>query len=232
MNVGVIGARGNIGQRIVAEASARGHHVTAFTRSQAAIPEGGGKVVWRTLDVLDAESVSAAIDGLDVLVNSYGPGNASENLQDAIEQSISNPQTYSLAARALLTALERHPTVRLIVVGGAGSLEIAPGHQAVDAPGMEARLEQIGIPPAYKVAVLAHREALNVYRQSNRNWTYLSPPAEIRAGERTGRFRLGENQMLFDAEGRSRISYEDLAVAVIDEIVLPRHVQRRFTAAY
>jgi len=232
MNVGIIGARGNIGQRIVAEALARGHHVTAFTRNKTAISKNGGKVVWKTMNVLDAASIATAIGGLDVLISSYGPGNASENLLDTFEQSIGNPQTYPLAARALLKALEQYPSTRLIVVGGAGSLEIAPGLQAVDAPDMEARLEGLGIPAAYKVAVLAHRDALNEYRQSNRNWTYLSPPAEIRAGERTGRFRFGDNQMLFDAEGRSRISYEDFAIAVMDEVVLPRHVQRRFTVAY
>src|SRR6266567_6775194 len=203
MNVGIIGANGNIGRRIVAEALARGHHVTAFTRSKTAIPMDGDKVIWKTMNVLDAGSIAAATGGLDVLISSYGPGNAFENLQDTLEQSISNPQTYPLAARALLKALEQYPSMRLIVVGGAGSLEIASGLQAVDAPDMEARLERVGIPAAYKVAVLAHRDALNEYRQSNRNWTYLSPPAEIRPGERTGRFRLGENQMLFDAEGRS-----------------------------
>ena len=84
----------------------------------------------------------------------------------------------------------------------------------------------------YVVAVKGHHEALNLYRQSNRRWTYVSPSAEIHPGTRTGRFRVGGDQLLADAEGRSHISYEDFAVAILDEIEEPRHIQRRFTVGY
>ncbi|WP_368667203.1 NAD(P)-dependent oxidoreductase, partial [Myxococcus sp. CA010] len=93
-------------------------------------------------------------------------------------------------------------------------------------------LKGLGLPEAYKAAVLAHRDALNLYRTSNRNWTYFSPAAAISAGERTGRFRLEEDQLVVDAEGQSRISYEDYALALLDEVELPRFVKRRFTIGY
>jgi uncharacterized protein len=82
------------------------------------------------------------------------------------------------------------------------------------------------------LAVRGHRDALNTYRLSDRLWTYLSPAEQIYPGERTGRFRIGGNQPVVDADGQSRISYEDCAVAIIDEAELPRHVQRRFTVGY
>lgn len=135
------------------------------------------------------------------------------------------------AASALLAALDQHPTVRLIIVGGAGSLEVRPGLQVVDVEGFAADLPRtLGVPPEYVDVVLAHREALNRYRLSNRNWTYLSPSAGlIQPGPRTGRFRVGGDQLL---EGAGGISAEDLAVAVLDETELPSHVQRRFTVGY
>lgn len=89
------------------------------------------------------------------------------------------------------------------------------------------------MPPDYVTVILAHREALNLYRLSNRNWTYLSPSAGlVRPGERTGRFRVGGDQLLVAADGSSGISAEDLAVAILDEIEQPRHIQRRFTVGY
>ncbi|HXO97856.1 MAG TPA: hypothetical protein VN857_14815 [Chthoniobacterales bacterium] len=97
---------------------------------------------------------------------------------------------------------------------------------------LRASLKQLGLPESYEVAVRGHRDALNVYRTSNRLWTYLSPAEQIYPGERTGRFRLGGDQPVTDANGESRISFEDFAVALIDEVELPHHVQRRFTVGY
>lgn len=234
MHIGVIGATGNIGRRVIAEALERGHQVTAFSRDSSRITEDRPDIVWSSLDVLDSERVAEAIGGLDVLVSAFQPGNAAHDFADTVKRSIADPSMYSRVAKSLLTALSRHPRVRLIVVGGAGSLEIAPGRTAADEDDetLRAGLEALGIPGDYAVAVRGHRDALNVYRTSNRRWTYFSPAADIRAGERTGRFRVGGDQQLTDAEGRSRISYEDAAVALVDEAELPRHIQRRFTAAY
>jgi putative NADH-flavin reductase len=120
------------------------------------------------------------------------------------------------------------------VVGGAGSLEVKPGLQVVDIEGFAERLpETPGVAQEYVKVVLAQREALNLYRQSNRNWTYLSPSAGlITSGERTNRFRIGGNQLLVSVDGTSGISAEDLAVALIDEAEFPQYLQRRFTVGY
>jgi uncharacterized protein len=233
MNIGIIGATGNIGQRILAEALSRGHYVTAFTRELSRISIDRDKVTWKSINVLDSDSIAAVIGGLDVLVSTYQPGNAAKDFNDVVQQSIRNPETYVTAAQALLQALEQYPRLRLIVVGGAGSLEIKPGVTRADSPdNLRASLKQLGLPEAHEVAVRGHRDALNVYRTSNRVWTYLSPAEQIYPGERTGRFRLGGDQPVTDAKGESRISFEDFAVALIDEVELPHHVQRRFTVGY
>jgi putative NADH-flavin reductase len=233
VEIGIIGATGNIGRCVVEEALARGHRVTGFTRNVAEAERSGTNIAWKSIDVLDADSVRCAIGGLDVLISLYQPGNASKDFNDTVSQSIANPSVYVTAAKALLSGLNDHPRTRLIVVGGAGSLEVRPGATRADSPHeLRESLTLLGLPGDYEVAVRGHRDALNIYRQSNRLWTYLSPAEQIYAGERTGRFRLGGDQPILDADGRSRISFEDAAVALVDEAELPRHVQRRFTIGY
>src|SRR5258708_8339481 len=122
MHIGIIGATGNIGQRILAEALGRGHQVTAFTRHESHIGAADSRVTWQVVDVLDSESVVSVIGGLDVLISGYQPGNASKNLSDTLERSIRNPNVYVTAAKALLKAMEKHLRLRLIVIGGAGRL--------------------------------------------------------------------------------------------------------------
>ena len=227
MEIGIFGANGTIGQRIAAEALGRGHKVTAFTRDASRFPSDRGEMRWEVANVVDAPSVAKAIGGLDVLVNSINCGTD-------VPDMIANASVFPAAARALLTALEQHPTTRLIVVGGAGSLEVAPGIQLADSEGFADKIPGIiGFPPEYIQVVLEHREALNLYRLSNRNWTYISPPAGlIGPGERTGYYRMGGNQLLVNADGTSDISAEDLAVALMDEVEFPRHIQRRFTVCH
>ncbi|MEI5102577.1 NAD(P)H-binding protein [Streptomyces sp. PmtG] len=235
MHIGVIGATGTIGSRVVTEALDRGHHVTAFSRdaARARRDERRERVAWAGVDVMDPESVAAALPGLDVLISGFQPGNAAKDMADTVRRSIDDPSVYAAAARSLLTALHTHPRTRLIVIGGAGSLEIAPGVVRADSDELlHATLDEVGLPRAYAAAVRGHRDALNVLRTSNRLWTYFSPAEDIAPGERTGRFRVGGDQPVVDAEGRSRISAEDAAVALIDEVELPRFVQRRFTIGY
>jgi len=148
---------------------------------------------------------------------------------------IANAGVLPAAARTLLTALARRAATRLIVVGGGASLEVSPGVQALDVDGFaEQLLSTLGLPAEYVNVMLAHREAINVYRLSDRYWTYLSPSAgSIASGPRPGRFRIGGDQLLVAPDGSiSDMSAEDVAVAVIDEAELPRHIQRRFTVGY
>ncbi|MFG2732205.1 NAD(P)-dependent oxidoreductase [Streptomyces canus] len=235
MHIGVIGATGTIGSRVVTEALDRGHHVTAFSRdaAQAQSEERRNNLTWTSVDVLDPKSISDALPGLDVLISGFQPGNAAKDFEDTVRRSIADPTVYATAARPLLKALESHPRTRLIVIGGAGSLEIEPGVVRADSDELlYSALDQLGLPREYAAAVRGHRDALNVLRTSNRLWTYVSPAEEIAPGERTGRFRIGGDQPVLDADGRSRISVEDMAVALIDEAELPRFVQRRFTIGY
>ncbi|KPC64681.1 NAD(P)-dependent oxidoreductase [Streptomyces chattanoogensis] len=235
MHIGVIGATGTIGSRVVSEALDRGHHVRAFSRNatQAQRDERRDNITWVSVDALDPKSVAGVLPGLDVLISGFQPGNAAKDFADTVRRSIADPTVYATAARALLKALESHPRTRLIVIGGAGSLEIAPGVVRADSDELlHTALDELGLPREYAAAVRGHRDALDVLRASNRLWTYFSPAEEIAPGERTGRFRVGGDQPVLDAEGRSRISVEDAAVALIDEAELPRFVQRRFTIGY
>jgi putative NADH-flavin reductase len=233
MRIGIIGASGNIGSRVLAEARGRGHDVVAFTRQGAASRPAQEGVQWRDLDIFDVDGLTRAIQRLDVLVSSYHPGNSAKDAVDAIGQAIADSSAYARAAKGMLKALESRPATRLIVVGGAANLEIAPGKTTdEDEPRLREVLRSVGVPEEYVVAARGHRDALHTLRISNRRWTYATPSAEIRTGERTGRFRIGGDQLLFDASGRSWISYEDFAAAILDEIEWPRHIQRRFTVGY
>lgn len=215
MNIVLFGASGMIGQRIAAEALHRGHALTVAARETDKL-EGLGAGVRRVrADVLDASSVGAAVEGADVVVSAVGPapGAAASMLSDA--------------ARALVEGAQRSRVRRLLVVGGAGSLEIAPGVRLVDAP---------TFPPGLRGIALAHADSLEALRTAalgvDLDWAYLSPAALIEPGERTGRYRVGGDQLLVDEGGQSRISVEDYAVALVDELERPKHSRRRFTVAY
>ncbi|MEV0295465.1 NAD(P)H-binding protein [Nocardia sp. NPDC050710] len=221
MKIGVFGATGVIGARVVTEAQRRDHEVTAFARDSSRFPAAQDGASWRVANWLDADSIADAITGLDVVISAVNAGHG-------IPDTIANAGNFVTGARAMLTALQRHPDIRVITVGGAGSLEIAPGLQLVDSPDFTRGLtEDLGVPAEYRDVVLALREALNLYRLSNRDWTYLSPSSgRINPGERTGRYRTGSDQLLL---GSDDISAEDLAVALLDEADNPRFRQRRFT---
>jgi uncharacterized protein len=218
-NIALFGSTGMIGQRILNEALSRGHKVTAIARDPSKIPDKRPNLSVKAGDVLKPESVAAAAAGHDVIVSAYGPRNG-------------EPQQLVTAARSLIEGVaaasqKAGKSIRLIVVGGAASLEIAPGKILLDSP---------NFPPAWKAIASAARDALEVYRteagKAGVNWTYFSPAAFIQPGERTGKYRTGTDQLVADAKGESRISAEDYAVALLDEIEKPKFTGRRFTAAY
>jgi len=210
MKLVIFGAAGRIGQRILQEALTRGHAVTAAVREPARLEVTHPALRTATVDVRRAEEVSRVAAGHDAAVNAVGPGRTGD------------VGVIVAAARALIAGLSVSGPRRLIVVGGAGTLEIRPGVQRLDTP---------DYPEIYRPSGYAQREALALYRASDLDWTYLSPPIIIEPGTRTGRYRTGGDQVLFDAGGRSRISMEDYAVALLDELERPRHLRARFTVA-
>lgn len=210
MNIVVYGA-GMIGLRTIQEALNRGHRVTAIVRNPSRLTLTHPNLTIKEGDMLDADDVARAVAGHDAVVN-------------ATRQPTGKPgQSFSDAARALIDGLTRAGVRRLIVVGGAGGLEVAPGLQLVDSP---------DFPPAWRPGALALRDALDVYRASSLDWTYFSPAGMIAPGQRTGHYRTGKDQLVTDEKGESRISAEDYAVALLDELERPRFVRQRFTVAY
>jgi uncharacterized protein len=214
MKVLVFGASGAIGRAITAELLERGHTVTGATRSGA--PVEGLVVQLVTGDAADPASVAKLAAGQDAVVSATGPRRG--NGEDP-EESLTG------AAHGLAEGLRRAGVRRLVVVGGAGSLEVAPGQRLVDTP---------DFPPAWKPTALAHARVLDeVYRGiGDLDWTYISPAALIGPGERTGEFRVGGDQLLVDESGESRISIPDYAIAFADEVEDGEAFRRRITVAY
>ncbi len=210
MRLVIFGGGGRIGQRVVQEALSRGHEVTAVLHASPRLEMEHPGLRCVTADVTSADAVADAATGHDAAVSAVGPGRGGD------------VGVIVAAAGALVAGLGVSGPKRLIVVGGAGTLEIRPGVQRLDTP---------EFPDAYRPSGYAQREALALYRASDLDWSYLSPPMVIEPGERTGRYRVGGDQVVLDARGRSRISMEDYAVALLDELERPRHIRARFTVA-
>lgn len=212
MNIALIGASGFIGSALLKEALARGHKVTALVRHPEKLAAAANlRAV--AADVADQASLAEQLGGHDAVISAFS-GHAHEDVF----------AYYVKGFRAILGAVKSVRVPRLLVVGGAGSLEVAPGLQVLDTP---------DFPAQYKATAEGAREALKLLRQEEAlDWTMLSPSAIIAPGERTGRFRLGTDQLLIDANGQSHISVEDYAVAMIDELERPNHARRRFTVGY
>lgn len=208
MNVVLFGASGMIGSRVLQELVQRGHNVKAVVRNRAKVTEPRAKVIEG--DVTNEAQVATAAEGADAVISAYAPPHESVD-------------TLTVAVQSLLGGLRKAGVQRLIVVGGAGSLEVAPGVQLVDTP---------AFPDAWKGIALAHRDVLPLLKESTLDWTNLSPSAFIQPGERTGKFRLGTTKLLTDAKGESRISAEDYAVALVDELEKPKHLRQQFTVGY
>ena len=202
MKIALIGATGNAGSRILAELSRRGHHVSAIARHPENLPALSG-VTPLLADARDVAGLAAAIKGHDAVVSS-------------VHFTASDP-------RKLIAAVHQAGVPRYLVVGGAGSLEVAPGVKLIDTP---------QFPAIYKAEAAAGGVFLDLLRQEPvLDWTFLSPSAMFVHGERTGKFRLGRDQLLTNDRGSS-ISFEDYAIALADEIEKPAHSRQRFTVGY
>jgi putative NADH-flavin reductase len=203
MKIALIGATGNAGSRILAELSQRGHQVTAIVRHPEKVPRSE-RVTAKKCDANSIDDLVPVLRGHDVVISSllFLDGQADK----------------------LLDAVRRASVPRYVVVGGAGSLDNGKGISLIDAG---------SVPEPYRVESRAGCVFLDLLRQTNDlDWTFLSPSAQFVAGQRTGNFRLGTDTALGDESGRSWISYEDYAVALVDEVEKPRHSKRRFTVGY
>jgi putative NADH-flavin reductase len=213
MELIIFGASGLLGSRLVTEALDRGHEVTAVARDASRLDDRGGRVQTASADATDPDNVAAVAPGHDVAISAVTNHQAPQMLVDA--------------ARGLLDGLARAGVGRLISVGGAGSLEVAPGQRLVDTPDFH---------DEWKPEALAAADALEVFRRADGDtpvaWSFISPGALLVPGERTGRYRLGGDELLTDDRGRSRITMEDFAIAMLDEAEQQRHARRRFTAAH
>ncbi|WP_326692997.1 MULTISPECIES: NAD(P)H-binding protein [unclassified Streptomyces] len=216
MRIAVFGAAGNVGSRVVTEALARGHEVTAVVRDPVRFPALHPSAAHRVGDAADAGDVAALSDGHDLVVGATRPAPGNED-------------GLTMAARGLLAGTGA-TGVRLLLVGGAGSLTV-PGTGGTVRAADDPRF----VPPQWRAIARACDKQLAIclhHAPPQADWAYLSPPALLEPGTRTGRYRLGGDELLLDAEGRSAISMEDLAVALVDEAERPEHHRARFTVAY
>ena len=213
MKIALIGANGFVGSAILKEALDRGHEVMAIVRHPEKL-KPHPKLRPTQGDVYNDSEVARMVTGHDAVISAFNPG-------------WGNPDIYNLQVKgtqAIINGVKQAGIKRLLFVGGAGSLEVKPGVQAVDLP---------GFPAEYKQGALATREALNMLRKEvSLEWSFLSPSADLSPGKRTGKFRLGTDQLLTNAQGESRISVEDYAMAMIDEVEKPKYIRRRFTVGY
>lgn len=208
MNVVLFGASGTIGSRILAELVARGHQVKAVSRrADREWPQGVAGVAG---DIGNAADVAEIVQGADAVISSYGP-------------ALENTDALVGVTGSLVEGLRRAGVSRLLMVGGAGSLFVAPGVRLTDTPQFPDFLQGIAA---------AHHEALKLLEATELDWTNLSPAALIEPGERTGQFRLDTDNLVVDAAGNSRISAEDYAVALVDELEQGKYRRQRFTVGY
>ncbi|MCU1751262.1 NAD(P)-dependent oxidoreductase [Pseudomonas sp. 6D_7.1_Bac1] len=201
--IAIIGATGRAGSQLLEEALRRGHSVTAIARDTSKIGQRAG-VITRNVDVADGAALQAAVAGVDVV--------------------ISAAHFSTIPANAIIEPVKKAGVKRLLVVGGAGSLLVPDGSKVIESP---------NFPEEYKAEASAGGVYLDTLRQEkDLDWTFLSPSALFVEGERTGTFRVGKDDLLVSAEGKSWITFADYAIAMLDEVEKPAHSRQRFTVGY
>jgi len=215
MKVAIIGATGFVGSALVTEFANRNIEVTAVSRNPK--EENNDKITTAKADVLDVETLAEFLKGHDAVVSAYNAGWTNPNIYN----------DFIAGAKAVQEAVKKSGVKRFIVIGGAGSLFVAPGLQAVDTPDFPAEI---------KPGATAARDYLNIIKEEkDLDWAFFSPAFEMHQGTKTGRtvkYRLGLENPVFNDDNRSILSVEDLAVVIADEVENPKHHQVRFTAGY
>ena len=216
MNIAIIGATGFVGAALVTEALQRGHTVTAIARNTSKLQQHE-RLLLRNADVTDTAQLAAALAGNDAVISAYNAGWNNPNIYD----------DFIRGSESIQAAVVQSGIKRFIVIGGAGSLFVAPGVQLVDTP---------DFPSAYKPGAMAARDYYNILKEDKvLDWTFFSPAIEMHQGigtGRTGHYRTALDNPVFDKDNKSRLSVEDLAVAILDEAEQGNHIRQRFTAAY
>jgi putative NADH-flavin reductase len=214
MKLAIIGATGFVGSAVLNEALQRGHEVTAIARNTDKITTKNEKLTPVAADADDSANLAKVLAGHDAVISAFNAG-------------WTNPTLYNdfiKGSEAIQQAVKLSGVKRLLVVGGAGSLEIAPGVQLVDTS---------EFPAQWKSGATAARDYLNTLKkETTLDWTFLSPAMQLHPGSRTGKFRLGTDQPVFDENGKNDISVEDLAVAIVDELESNSFIKKRFTLGY
>lgn len=213
MNIALIGATGFVGTAFLTELLARDHRVTVLARDPAKLAARPGLKVVKA-DALDAQQVAAAVAGHDAVISAYNPGWSEVNLYEMALQGYDT----------IVAGVKQAGVKRFLQVGGAGTLLVAPGVQLVDTE---------GFPPEYLTAARAMREvSTRIGQEISLNWSLIIPPIALVPGERSGKYRLGKEDLLpGNGDAPASITVADLAVALVDELETARHKQQRFTVA-
>jgi len=217
MKVALIGATGFVGKAILKELLDRGHIVTAIARNPGKHTTENPNLHFRAGNALNADEVARLVTGQDAVISAYNSG-------------WTNPRIYEEfleGSQAIQAGVKKAGVKRLIVIGGAGSLEVAPGVQLIDTP---------QFPAQWKPGASAARDYLNILKkEQDLEWTFFSPAILMNhetSGTRRGTYRTGLDNPVFDKDGKSVLSVEDLAICIVDELEHPKHIKMRFTAAY
>ena len=213
--VALIGASGFVGTAILNELLSRGHEVTAIVRNPEKISVKSEKLNVVKADVSDVDALSAALKGNDAVISAYNPGWTDSNIY---EETLKN---YPL----ILKTVKQAGFSRLLIVGGAGTLFCAPGLRVVDSGAIPAEI--MG-----GVKSLGEFYLNTLMNEKELDWVFFSPSGSLEPGKRTGKFRLGKDDLIVDGNGKSHISVEDYALAMVDELEKENHHQERFTIGY
>ena len=219
MNIALIGATGFVGSRILDEALNRGHHVTALVRKPEAVAPRPNLTA-TGVDVLDVATLAEALKGHDVVISAFNPGRQTPGGDEVTQLHVAGHE-------AIIAAARRSGVKRFLAVGGAASLRTADGSEYLDSPDFPKEYE------AFKGGIRGTRALYYLLKdETDLDWVFLAPSVFLTPGERTGRYRTGKDHVLYDAEGQSRISLEDYAIAMVDELEQAAHHRERFTVGY